>query len=241
MLRALMVSLVATALIGSLLYYTLKRSDLSQGQQRDAQASQAFQQEAVAVGRAFASFSASALVVDVAKVQEALVGTWRSGHLADTIVIDHGNRVMAASNAGYVGQQIHDPNWTAIRAQNREAVIRDEPMPGQERVTVIEPIQDKGATIAWARLTFVRPMQPDAVRAPQERLEQVGRIMVPVFVFLAAAIGMAMRFATSRLRQHIRSVVAEAMTDADRPSSRDGELSFRDRGARPGGGSRTAA
>ncbi len=239
MLRALMVSLLATVLIGGLLYYALKRSDVAQGQQRDAQASHAAQQEALMVSRAFSSISAAALVVDVAKVQEALAGTWRAGNLADTMVIDHGNRVFAASNAGYVGQQIQDANWAAIRAQNREVLIRDEPSPGQERLTVIEPIQDKGSTIAWARLTFVRSMQQDAVRSPEERLEQVGRMMAPVFVFLAAAIGIAMRFATSRLQQRIQTVVTEAMTD--QPSSQDDEISFRDSTVRPDGDSRRAA
>ena len=239
MLRALMVSLLATVLIGGLLYYALKRSDVAQGQQRDAQASHAAQQEALMVSRAFSSISAAALVVDLAKVQEALAGTWRAGNLADTMVIDHGNRVFAASNAGYVGQQIQDANWAAIRAQNREVLIRDEPSPGQERLTVIEPIQDKGSTIAWARLTFVRSMQQDAVRSPEERLEQVGRMMAPVFVFLAAAIGIAMRFATSRLQQRIQTVVTEAMTD--QPSSQDDEISFRDSTVRPDGDSRRAA
>ncbi|THJ23610.1 MAG: hypothetical protein CAF44_002450 [Nitrospira sp. CG24D] len=239
MLRALMVSLLATVLIGGLLYYALKRSDVAQGQQRDAQASHAAQQDALMVSRAFSSISAAALVVDLAKVQEALTGTWRAGNLADTMVIDHGNRVFAASNAGYVGQQIQDANWAAIRAQNREVLIRDEPSPGQERLTVIEPIQDKGSTIAWARLTFVRSMQQDAVRSPEERLEQVGRMMAPVFVFLAAAIGIAMRFATSRLQQRIQTVVTEAMTD--QPSSQDDEISFRDSTVRPDGDSRRAA
>lgn len=239
MLRALMVSLLATVLIGGMLYYTLKRSDVAQGQQRDAQASHAAQQEALMVSRAFSSISVAALVVDVAKVQEALTGTWRAGNLADTMVIDHGNRVFAASNAGYVGQQIQDTNWAAIRAQNREVLIRDEPAPGQERLTVIEPIQDKGSTIAWARLTFVRSMQQDAVRSPEERLEQVGRMMAPVFVFLAAAIGIAMRFATSRMQQRIQTVVTEAMTD--QPSSQDDEISFRDSTVRPDGDSRRAA
>lgn len=49
MLRALLVSLLATALIGGLLYYTLKRSDVVQGQQREAHISQAAQQEALMV------------------------------------------------------------------------------------------------------------------------------------------------------------------------------------------------
>jgi len=239
MLRALLVSLLATALIGGMLYYTLKRSDVVQGQQREAQASQAAQQEALAVSRAFASISAAALVVDVVKVQEALVGSWRTGNLADTMVIDHGNRVFAASNAGYVGQQIQDKNWAAIRTQNREVLIRDEPAPGQERLTVIEPIQDKGSTIAWARLTFIRPIQGDAVRTPQERLEQVGRLLAPVFLFLIGAISIAMRLATSRMQQRIQTVVTEAMID--QPSSQDDEISFGDGAVRPDGDSRIAA
>ena len=118
-------------------------------------------------------------------------------------------------------------------------LIRDEPAPGQERITVIEPIQDKGSTIAWARLTFVRPLQQDVGRTPPERLEQVGRILVPVFVFLAAAIGIAMRLATTRLQQRFQTVVTEAMTDS--PSLQDGEESVEGRGARPDGGSRRAA
>jgi len=239
MLRALMVSLLATALIGGLHYYMLKRADAAQGQQRDAQASQTAQQEATAVSRTFAAMSAVALVVDVAGVQEALAGAWRTGSLTDAMVIDNGNRVFAASNAGYVGQQIQDANWAAVRAQNREVLIRDEPTPGQERITVIEPIQDKGSTIAWARLTFMRAMQREAVRTPQERLEQVGRMMLPVFVCLAAAIGLAMRFATSYLQRRIQAVVREAMTDS--PAVQDGEAAGENPGARPDGGSRRAA
>lgn len=239
MFRALLVSVLATVLIGGMLYYTLKRSDAAQGQQREAQASQAAQQEAVAVSRTFAAISVVALVVDVAKVQEALVGTWRTSHLADTMVIDNGNRVFAASTAGYVGQQIQDQNWAAIRTQNREVVIRDEPTPGQERITVVEPIQDKGSTIAWARLTFVRPMQLDVVHTPQERLEQVGRMMIPVFVFLAAAIGIAMKLATARMQQRIQTVVAEAMTD--KSSSQGSEMFFEDETARADADSRRAA
>lgn len=154
-------------------------------------------------------------------MQEALAGTWRAGNLADTMVIDNGNRVFAASNADYVRQQIQDANWAAIRAQNREVLIRDEPAPGQERLTVIEPIQDKGSTIAWARLTFVRSIQQDTVRSPQERLEQVGRIMVPVFVFLAVAIGIAMRLATSHMQQRIQSVVVAAMTESSCPQGNE--------------------
>ena len=73
------------------------------------------------------------------------------------------------------------------------------PAPRQERLTVIEPIQGKGSTIAWARLTFVRSMQPATMRTPQERLEQVARLLVPVFLFLVTAIGIAMRLATARM------------------------------------------
>lgn len=65
--------------------------------QREAQISQAAQQEAAAVSRAFAAMSAAALVVDVARVQESLAGSWRTSGLADAMVIDHGNRVFAAS------------------------------------------------------------------------------------------------------------------------------------------------
>lgn len=239
MLRALTVSLMATALIGGMLYYTFKRSDLLYSQQRDTQASLAAQQEAMAVSRAFAAMSAVALVVDVSRVQEALAGAWRTGSLTDAMVIDNGNRVFAASNAGYVGQQIQDANWNAVRAQNREVLIRDEPTPGQERITVIEPILDKGSTIAWARLTFVRPLEEEVWRAPYARLEQVGRIMVPVFVFLVAAIGIAMRLATSRLPQRIQTVVTEALTDT--PASQDEEGGGEGRRARSDGDSRRAA
>lgn len=239
MFRALMVSLLATVLIGGMLYYTLKRSDVVQGQQRAAQAGHAAQQEALMVSRVFSSISAAALVVDVAKVQEALTGSWRAGNLADTMVIDHGNRVFAASNAGYVGQQIQDANWAAIRAQNREVLIRDEPAPGQERLTVIEPIQDKGSTIAWARLTFVRAIPQDGVRSPQERLEQVARLLAPVFLFLLGAISIAMRLATTSMQKRIQTVVTEAMSDGSL-SQRDG-MSFGDDAAMHDVDSRKAA
>lgn len=240
MFRAMLVSLIATLLIGGMLYYTLKRSDVVHSQQRDRAARETAQQEALAVSRAFSSISGVALVVDVAKVQEALAEAQRTGSLADVIVMDHGNRVLAASAAGYVGQQIQDPNWPAIRAQNREILIRDEPTPGQERITVVEPIQDKGATIAWARLTFVRPfLSSEAVHAPRERVQQVARLLGPVFLFLVGAVGVAMRLATARMQQRIQSVVTEAMVDT---SAADGRvLSFEEAAARTGAGSRKAA
>ncbi len=113
------------------------------------------------------------------------------------------------------------------------------PAPRQERLTVIEPIQGKGSTIAWARLTFVRSMQPATMRTPQERLEQVARLLVPVFLFLVTAIGIAMRLATARMQQRIQSVVTEAMSTS--AATQGDEMAFEPDAAMTDAGSRRAA
>ena len=94
MLRVGFVTLVATLLIGSLLYYTLHRSDMAESRHGGQQASQAAQQRAVAVSRVFASLSSAVLQVDAAKMQEFLGGPWGAEGLADAMLIDTGDRVL---------------------------------------------------------------------------------------------------------------------------------------------------
>lgn len=214
MLRAGVVTLVATLLIGSLLYYTLHRLDLADSHRVEQQASQAAQQRAVAVSRMFASFSAAVLPFDVAKMQELLGSFWRAEGLADTMVIDTGDRVLAASNPAYVGQRMQDAGWASIRAQGREWVFLDEPTPGQERVTVFEPVADQGSIIAWVRLSFVRPRLEGAVRTQEERLGLVAGVLAPICAILAGLVALVKRLATARMQQQIKSVVVEAMADA---------------------------
>lgn len=213
MIRVGLATLVATLFVGSLLYYTLHRFDLADSDQRERQASQAAQQQAVAVSRAFASLSSAVLLADVSRMQALLDRSWRAEGLADTMVIDTGNRVMAASNPAYIGHLMQDAKWVSIRAQSREWVFLDEPDPGQERVTVFEPVMDNGATIAWARLSFLRARGEGAVRTQEERLRLVGGLLIPIGAIMAALAVLVMRLATARMQQRIKSVVAEAMTD----------------------------
>lgn len=239
MLRVGFVTLVATLLIGSLLYYTLHRSDMAESRHGGQQASQAAQQRAVAVSRVFASLSSAVLQVDAAKMQEFLGGPWGAEGLADAMLIDTGDRVLAATNPAYVSQQMQDAGWASIRAQSREWVFLDEPTPGQERVTVFEPVMDKGSTIAWARLSFLRARGDAAGRTAEERLRLVAGALVPVGMILAGLVALVMRLATSLLRQRIKSVVVEAM--ADPQSVLSGRGTTEGESARVGAGSHRAA
>lgn len=224
MIRVGLMTLVAILCIGSLLYYTLHRLDLADGEQRETQASQAAQQRAVAVGRAFASLSSAVLEFDVAKLQGLLDSTWRAEGLVDTMVIDTGNRVLAASNHAYIGQQMQDAGWASIRAQSREWVFLDEPASGQERVTVFEPIVAGGSTIAWARVSFLRVRGVGAVRTQEERLRLVGGLLIPIGAIVAALAALVMRLTTARMQQRIKSVVVEAMADPSSPSWEEGAM-----------------
>ena len=239
MIRVCMISLCATLLIGGILYYVLKRADLAEARQLDYHASQATEQQAVAVSRAFASLSGAVLLADLSRMQEVLSAGWSADGVADTLLIDTGNRVFAASNPAYVGQELLDPGWPAIRAQNREVVFRDEPVPGQVRLTVIEPVQDKGSTLAWARLSFVYPQAATPIRSPEERLHQVVRILGPVFGCLLGAVVLAMRLTKRHLQAQIQSVVNEALSDQAEIS--DIEQAYRMDEIRRDGGTRTAA
>ncbi len=238
MIRLGLVTLVATLFIGSLLYYTLHRLDLADGEQREKQASQAAQQRAVAVGRAFASLSAAILEVDVARMQELLESAWRAEGLADTMVIDTGNRVLAASNPAYLGQQMQDAGWSFIRAHSREWVFLDEPASGQERVTVFEPVVARGSTIAWARLSFLRARGEGAGRTQEERLQLVGGLLIPIGAIVAALVALVMRLATARMQQRIKSVVVEAMAEPQPESWDEGAMQAHE--ATAGAGTRRA-
>lgn len=238
MIRVGLVTLVATLFIGSLLYYTLHRLDLADSEQREQAVSQAFQQRAGAVSRAFASLSAAVLLVDVAKMQELLGHAWGAEGLADTMLIDTGDRVLAASNSAYVGHLMQDAKWVSIRAHSREWVFVDEPAPGQERVTVFEPVLANGSTIAWARLSFLRTRGEGAVRTQEARLQLVGGLLIPIGVILSALVALVMRLATTRMQQRIKSVVVEAMAEPQ-PESWDGEA-LQSHEATAGGGTRRA-
>lgn len=239
MIRACLVSLCATLLIGGLLYYSFKRADLAQARQLDMQASQAAEQQAVAVSRALASLGGAVLLTDLSKMQDVLSTGWSAEGLADTMLIDTGNRVFAASNPAYVGQTMLDPGWPAVRAQNREVVYREESVPGQVRLTVIEPVQDKGSTLAWARLSFVFPRLATPVRSPEERLRRVAEMLGPVFVCCLGAVSITRRLVKRYMQAQIQSVVDEALSDQAALS--DIEQAYRLDEVRRDGGTRTAA
>ncbi|MFO0706644.1 MAG: hypothetical protein U0412_07290 [Nitrospira sp.] len=239
MIRACVISLSATLLIGGILYYALKRADVTQAHQLEAQVDQAAEQQAVAVSRSFASLSGAVLLADLSKMQELLSAGWSAEWLVDAMLIDTGNRVFAASNPAYVGQELLDPGWRATRAQNREVVYREEPVSNQVRFIVVEPVQGRGSTVAWARLSFMRAKSVMPVRSPEERLHQVARILGPVFLCLLGAVALAMRLTKRQMQVQIQSVVDEALTEQTRIS--EIEQAYRMDEIRRDGGTRTAA
>lgn len=217
-----MVVVAALVLIGSLLYYSVHRQDLREEVSREQRASEALQARAVAVGRMAAALSVAGVQGgDQARLQEWIGQASRVDGLADVLLISTGDHVLASSNPDFLGHEMHDAGWTAIRAQRREWVFVDVPVPGQERVTVFEPVVANDTIVAWIRVSFLRARLEELVRAPEERALQVAGLLIPIGVILAGAVWWAMRISTSRMQQQIQSVVSEAM--ADRPAMAWGE------------------
>jgi len=218
MVLTLAISTLTTLVIGSMLYYTLKRHDMAHLQDAERMADQAAEQQAVVASQVIAAVSRSVLHSDLSRLQDTVNTVQSTNGLRDVMIVNKDNMVLAATNAGQVGQTLQDSTWLSWKAQNREVAQRAA-QSGQPVFAVVEPLKDKGETLAWAILVFAVPDHAIALRAPVERAWETARLMAPILVFLLMSIGFAMKLAAAAIRKQIQGVMASVLRDTPKPET----------------------
>jgi hypothetical protein len=214
------ISTLTTLVIGSMLYYNLKRHDVAQVLEVEQMAGQVSQQKAIAASQVFAAFSRRAIQTDPARVQDLIsVGLDIEG-LRDVMVISRENVVLAAKNRAQVGQKLQDATWLSWKGQNREVTQRAVDQTGQPAFVIVEPLKARGDIPAWAMLVFTLPQGAQSLRSPLERMVETAWLMAPILVFLLVSVGWAMKLAAATIRKQIQSVVA-SMFDESTPTAEE--------------------
>lgn len=217
----IVISTLTTLVIGSMLYYTLKRHDLAHTQEFEQLAAQLSAQRAVAASQIFAAVSRSVIQSDIARVQELVDAALGTEGLIDVMIVSKDNMVLAAKNTAQVGQRLQDSTWLSWKGQHREVAQRAVDQAGQPVFVLVEPLKEKGDTFAWAMLVFALPNTIAALRPPMERLLETGRLMAPILLFLLISIGLAMRLATTAIRKQIQGVMASVLEEPAKPDEDD--------------------
>lgn len=218
-LLTIVISTLTTVVIGSLLYYTLKRHELIHAQALEQMAVEARTQQAMAAGHVVGALSRHVLQ-DVARLQELVDTGLDSEGLTDFMIVSRDNVVLAAKNTGQVGHTLQDANWTAWKGQHREVAQRAVDQAGRPVLVMVEPLKDRGDTLAWAMLVFALPEQTVSLQSSMERLIETGRLMAPIFVFLLISIGFAMKLAAATIRRQIQGLMASVLEE---PAESDGK------------------
>jgi hypothetical protein len=219
MVLTVALSTLTTLVIGSTLYYTLKRHDVLHAEAAQA-AGRAGERQAMAVGQAVATAARSIILSDMSRLQDLIASLQRSEGMKDAMIVSRDNTVLAARHAAQVGQLMQDAAWAAWKSGNRAVVQRAVDQAGQPVLVVVEPLTDKGDVLAWAMLVFTAPDGGAAPRAPLDRMMEVGRLMAPIFLFLLISIGLAMKLATGVIRKQIQGVMADVLEE---PAETGGE------------------
>lgn len=209
------ISTLTTLVIGSMLYYTLKRHDLAHVQEMAQATERADEAQAVSAGRIVTAASRSVMLADMSRLQDVVSSLQRYDGLRDAMIVNRDNTVLAARNPAQVGQNFQDPTWAAWKSQNRAVAQRAVDQSGQPVFVVVEPLTDRGDVLAWTMLVFAMPDHRAIPRAPEERMMEVGRLMAPIFLFLLIGIGLAMRLATGAIRKQIQGVMADMLEEPD--------------------------
>jgi len=212
MALSLAISTVTTLVIGSMVYYTLKRHDLAHLQDAERMADQAAEQQAVVASQVIAAVGRSVLHSDLSRLQDIVNTVQSTNGLRDVMIVNKDNMVLAATHAGQVGQTLQDATWLLWKGQNREVAQRAA-QNGQPVFAVVEPLKDKGETLAWAILVFTVPERAIALRAPMERVWETAGLMAPILVFLLMSIGFAMKLAAASIRKQVQRVMASVLTE----------------------------
>jgi phosphate/sulfate permease len=217
---AMIISSLTAAIIGCLLYYTLKRHELAHVQAIEQMAVEAQSQQAIAAGHVLGALSRH-VIQDVTRLQELVNTGLDSEGLQDFLVVSRDNVVLAAKQTAQVGQRLQDPNWLAWKGQNREVVKRAVNQAGQPVLVIVQPLKDGGDILAWAMLVFALPQGAVFLASSTERLVETGQLMAPIFVVLLLSIGSAMKLAVTAIRRQIQGVMASLLEESAEPQGDD--------------------
>ena len=216
MLLTIVISVLTTLLIGSMLYYTLKRHDVAHAQEVELFAGQVSEQKALAASQIFAALSRQVIQTDPVRIQD-LVGTGFEGEEPrEVMVVSRDNIVLAAKDSAQVGQRVQDATWLSWKAQNREVARRAVDQAGLPVFVIVEPLKDQGDILAWAMLVFALPQGAVFLRSPTERMVETASLMAPILVFLLVSIGLAMKLATAAIRRQIQGLMASVLEEPGR-------------------------
>jgi hypothetical protein len=214
------ISTVTTAVIGSLVYYSLERHDRIHGETMERIAVEAQWQRALAAGRVVGALSRH-VIHDAARLQELVNTGSDSEGLQDLLVVNGNNVVLAAKDVTQVGQRLDDAAWRAWKGSNREVAQRAVDQAGRPVLVIVEPLKDSSDVRAWVMLVFAWPEHRIAILTMTERLQQTGWVMAPVFVCLLISIGLAMQLAANGIRRQIRTVLLTVLEDPALPGAVD--------------------
>jgi hypothetical protein len=203
---AIVVALITGTLIAGALSYTMKHHDVAHAQA----ARHASEQIALAVGQQFAESSGDIIGSDLFRLQHTLEKGFPGTTLVSAMLIDQDNMVVASKIQSSIGHQMKDASWQPMRDQDKEIVSHAVAQNGQETLIVVEPIKEKGTTVAWAYFVFALPAVKQLVMAPADRWTETARLVGPISALVFIAVWWLLRSSTISIKKAIAQALAEA-------------------------------
>jgi hypothetical protein len=196
---AIIVALIAGTLVAGMLSYTVKRHDVVHAQA----AMQASEKIAVAVSQQFAELGGDIMSSDLYRLQIILEKGFPGTTLVSAMVIDPDNMVVAANPKYMIGQEMKDASWPSMRAQDKEIVSRTVAQRNQETLLVVEPLKEKGGTMAWAYLVFTLPPAEEFMMTSADRWIETARLVVPIAALLLITVWWVLRSSAVAIRKEV--------------------------------------
>ena len=217
-LLAVALSTVTTAVIGRLVYYSLKRHDRIHAEALERIAVEAQWQRALAAGRVVGALSRH-VMQDLSTLQELVHTGVESEGLYDLLVVNADDVVLAAKDRTQIGHRLEDATWRAWKGRNSEVAQRAIDQAGRPVLVVVEPLRNSGDILAWAMLVFAWPELHISAGSMPERLMQTGRMMMPVFVCLLISIVFGMRLAANGIRRQVHALLLSVLEEPALPGT----------------------
>jgi hypothetical protein len=208
---ALAIGACATVVIGGLLYEVFTRHDRAAAQELGAAAARAAEQRALAAAEMFAASARPVMVTDMSRLQDLVTALNRTDGWLDAMVVSRDAVVLAAKQPEQVGQSIPESLWASWKRGGQLVARRAVDHTGRPVYVVVMPVKEGDDLLASVMLVADLPADGVVTRTPLDRVEEIGFLMVPVFLFLLAVIGLSMKVATGALRRQIRALVTEVL------------------------------
>ncbi len=208
---ALAISACATVVIGGLLYDVLTRHDHAASQEVATAAAQAAEQRALAAAEVFAASARSVMVADLSRLQDLVTALAGTDGWLDAMVVNREATVLAAKQPGQIGQAIPEATWASWKRGAQTVARRVVDHAGRPAFVVVMPVKERDDLLASVMLVAELPVDGPMLRTPLNRAREVGLLLVPVFLFLLAVIGLSMKIATGAMRRQLRALVTEVL------------------------------